>query len=178
MNSEQLVAAALGEGFSKAAVIDTDKIVFDEAFRPYCAENLCGKYGVNYSCPPDCGTPAEMEKRVREHKHALVLQSICDVDPADGAAVKAAKAVHNAAALRLMKKLREEGHDGFTIGSSGCALCNPCAITEGNPCNFPDLQYSCMSAFCVYVKKLAEDCEMDYCCEKGRLALFGMYVFD
>ena len=119
-----------------------------------------------------------MEKRVREHKYALVLQSICDVDPADGAAVKAAKAVHNAAALRLMKKLREEGHDGFTIGSSGCALCNPCAITEGKPCNFPDLQYSCMSAFCVYVKKLAEDCEMDYCCEKGRLALFGMYVFD
>ncbi|MGN0628603.1 MAG: DUF2284 domain-containing protein [Oscillospiraceae bacterium] len=178
MNNEQLAAAALEEGFSNAAVIDTEKIVFNEAFRPYCAENLCGKYGANYSCPPDCGTPAEMEARVRAHKHALVLQSICDVDPADSKAVKAAKAVHNASALRLMKKLRAEGHDGFVIGSSGCALCSPCAITEGKPCSFPDLQYSCMSAFCVYVKQLAEDCGMEYCCEKGRLALFGMYVCD
>ena len=178
MTNEDRIRMAVEEGFAAAAVIKTEEIPLDASFRPLCEENLCGKYGVNYSCPPDCGTPAEMEARVRAHKYALVLQSICDVDPADGKAVKAAKAVHNAAALRLMKKLRVEGHDGFVIGSSGCALCSPCAITEGKPCSFPDLQYSCMSAFCIYVKQLAEDCGMEYCCEKGRLALFGMYVCD
>ncbi len=178
MNDEKLVAAALEEGFNKAAVIDTGKIVFNEAFRPYCAENLCGKYGVNYSCPPDCGTPKEMENRVTSHSHALVLQTLWDIDPKDGGAVKEAKAIHNASALRLMKKLRAEGHEGFVVGSSGCALCNPCALTEGKPCNFPDMQYSCMSAFCVYVKKLAEDCGMEYDCKEGSVALFGMYVCD
>ena len=76
MTDEMLIKSAIEEGFANAAVIRTDEIVFDESFRPYCAENLCGKYGVNYSCPPDCGTPEEMKKRVLEHKHALVLQSI------------------------------------------------------------------------------------------------------
>ena len=55
---EELISAALEEGFAAAAIVDTDKIVFDPSFRPYCAENLCGQYGANYSCPPDCGTPA------------------------------------------------------------------------------------------------------------------------
>ena len=45
MTDEMLVSFAKEEGFTNAAVIDTEKIVFDASFRPYCAENLCGKYG-------------------------------------------------------------------------------------------------------------------------------------
>ena len=176
MTDEMLVALAKEEGFANAAVISTAEIVFDEAFRPYCAENLCGKYGVNYSCPPDCGTPEEMKKRVLEHKHALVLQSIWPISNyKDGEAIKKAKGLHNAAGLRLMKRLREEGHRGFMIGSSGCSLCNPCAITEGKPCNFPDLKFSCISAFCIHARKLAESAGMEYD-GNGNLPLFGLYV--
>ena len=55
MTAEQMVQYAYEEGFSAAAVVDTADIVFDPSFRPYCEENLCGQYGANYSCPPDCG---------------------------------------------------------------------------------------------------------------------------
>ena len=57
MTAEQMVQYAYEEGFSAAAVVDTADIVFDPSFRPYCEENLCGQYGANHSCPPDCGTP-------------------------------------------------------------------------------------------------------------------------
>lgn len=178
MNDEMLISAAKEEGFSEAAVIDTGKIVFDESFRPYCAENLCGKFAVNYSCPPDCGTFEEMKSRVLAHKKAIVLQSIWPIaNYKDGEAVKKAKAAHNASGLRLMKKLREEGHPGFMIGSSGCALCAPCAITEGKPCKFPELRYSCISAFCIHARKLAEAAGMEYD-GNGTLALFGLYICD
>ena len=76
MTAEQMVQYAYEEGFSAAAVVDTADIVFDPSFRPYCEENLCGQYGANYSCPPDCGTPEEMKQKVLAHKKALVLQSI------------------------------------------------------------------------------------------------------
>ena len=175
---KKIIAWAEEVGFSVAAVVDTDQIVFDPSFRPYCAENLCGQYGANYSCPPDCGTPEEMKKRVLEHKHALVLQSIWPISNyKDGEAIKKAKGAHNAAGLRLMKRLREEGHQGFMIGSSGCSLCNPCAITEGKPCNFPDLKFSCISAFCIHARKLAESAGMEYD-GNGTLPLFGLYVCD
>ena len=79
MTEEQMLTLAYAEGFAAAAVIDTSEIVFDPAFRPYCEENLCGQYGVNYACPPDCGSPEQMKQKVLVHKKALVLQTIWQV---------------------------------------------------------------------------------------------------
>jgi len=179
MTEAEMIRLAMKEDFAAAAVVDTGKIVFDPMFRPFCEENLCGQYGVNYACPPDCGTPEEMKRRILRHKKALVLQSICQVEDYDDMpAIKEGKRSHNAAQLRLVKGLRQAGHDGLIVGVSGCALCTPCAKAEGLPCRFPDLKFSCMSAYCVFVKKLADECGMEYDCGEGLLALFGMYVFD
>lgn len=179
MTQEQLIAYAVEEGFAAAAVICPDEIVFDSTFRPYCEENLCGQYGVNYACPPYCGSPEEMLQRILAHKRALVLQTIWEIsDYSDGDAIKQAKGTHNAAQIRLAKRLREEGYEGFLVGASGCSLCKPCAVVEHAPCRFPEFQYSCMSAYCIFVRKLAERCGMEYDCGKGLLAFFGMYVCD
>ncbi len=178
MTAEQMVQYAYEEGFSAAAVVDTADIVFDPSFRPYCEENLCGQYGANHSCPPDCGTPEEMKQKVLAHKKALVLQSIWQLESyTDTPAIKKGKSGHNTAAIRLMKRLRDEGCDGFLVGASGCALCSPCTRKNNEPCRFPDLKYSCMSAYCIFVKKLADLCGMEYTCGDGLIAFFGMYVF-
>lgn len=179
MNEEKMINCAVEEGFSAAAVISTDEIVFDPSFRPYCEENLCGQYGVNYSCPPDCGTPEQMKQRILEHKKAMLLQTIWEIsDYTDKPAIKQAKGGHNAAAIRLAKRLREENCPGFLVGASGCALCSPCAQKSGEPCRFPEYKYSCMSAYCIFVKKVADKCNIEYDCGNGLLAFFGMYVFD
>ena len=179
MTHQEMIQLAYEEGFSAAALTNTDKIVFDPSFRPYCEENICGQYGANYSCPPDCGSPEEMKQRLLAHKKALVLQTIWQVaDYSDAPAIKNAKKGHNAAEIRLVKKMRAAGHEGIIVGASGCALCTPCARSRGLPCPYPDLRYSCMSAYCVFVKKLADTCDMEYDCGEGLLALFGMYVFD
>lgn len=178
MTKEQILALAKEEGFCGAAVIETSRIVFDRAFRPYCEENLCGQYGVNYSCPPACGTPEEMEKRVLSYPLALVLRSECEVENfAKKEKLQAGKRFHNEASIGLIKKLREAGHEGFMVGASGCSLCKPCAMSLGEACRFPEMRYSCMSAYCIYVKKLAEDCGLKYDYEDGILPYFGMFVF-
>ncbi len=179
MTWEEMTSMAAEEGFAAAVVTDTKDIPFDPSFRPLCAENLCGKYGANYSCPPDCGTPDEMRARIQAHRHALVLQTIWEIaDYSDSKAIKAAKKEHNAATLRLLGRLRRADVPGFPVGASGCALCETCAITEKKPCRYPDLYYSCMSAYCIFVRRLAEQCGMEYDCGPGLLAFFGMYVFD
>ena len=43
MTREQLIEMAVEQGFSAAAVIGTESVPFDSAFRPLCEENLCGK---------------------------------------------------------------------------------------------------------------------------------------
>ncbi len=179
MLEKDMVQYAVEEGFSAAEIVNTEDIVFDFSFRPYCEENLCGQYGANYSCPPDCGSPEAMKQRVLAHKKALVLQTIWEIsDYSNMDLIKPAKAAHNAAEIRLVKRLRADGRDGFIVGASGCALCSPCKQVLGQPCAFPEYQYSCMSAYCVFVKKLADKCGMEYDCGDGLLAFFGMYVFD
>lgn len=179
MTFQQMIDCAVAEGFSAAEIVDTDKITFDPSFRPYCEENLCGQYGANYTCPPDCGSPEAMKQKVMAHKHALVLQTIWEIsDYTDKPAIKNAKGGHNQAAIRLMKQLRENGHPGFLVGASGCSLCTPCKRKLGQPCTFPEYAYSCMSAYCIFVKKLTDACGMEYDCGEGLLAFFGMYIFD
>ena len=179
MTDKEMIALAESLGFAAAGVVGTEEIVFDPSFRPYCEENLCGKFGVNYACPPACGTPEEMKQRVLAHKKALVLQTIWDIaDFSDNAAIKQAKGHHNKISIQLMKQLRENGVPGFFAGSGGRSLCTECALVRGEPCVFPDLQYSCMSAYCVFVKRLADSCGMEYNPGDGLIAFFGMYVYD
>lgn len=179
MTTQQMLKLSYDEGFAAAEVVDTERIVFEESFRVYCEENLCGQYGVNYACPPDCGSCEEMKQRILSHKKALVLQTIWQVsDYSDKETIKNAKASHNVSTVRLTKTLREMGVPGFPVGSGGCSLCKPCKLKAGLPCAFPDLRYSCMSAYCIFVKKLADECGMEYTPGEGLLALFGMYVFD
>ena len=179
MNENKLIQVALDEGFHQVKIIDTDKIVFDSSFRPYCEENLCGQYAANYSCPPDCGTPEEMKKRVLKHRKALVLQMKQEIwDFSDKEVFKKSKQAHNSSAIRVLDRIREMGHECFMVGSSGCNLCNPCKIQIGEACSFPNYRFSCMSAYCIYVKKLALDCEMEYDYKDGILPFFGMIVYD
>lgn len=179
MTAEQLITLAMSEGFADAAVINTSAIIFDASFRPYCEENLCGQYGVNYSCPPDCGTPEAMKQKTLKHKKALVLRTVWDInDFGDADLIKFAKQKHNVYTFNVIEQLKKQGHEGFMIGASCCSLCNPCELIKGNPCTFSQKQYSCMSAYCIYVKDLAEKCGMVYDYKYGALPFFSMYVFD
>ena len=123
------------ERFSAARIIDVKNIPFDHTFRKYCEANACGQYGANYSCPPFCGSPAEMEKRIRVHKKALVLQSKWAIDFRDREAIRTAKSSHNNAMMRIIEEMRQHGHNGLMCGASCCSLCDPCAASEGKPCN-------------------------------------------
>ncbi len=176
MNEEALKTAAVELGFADVAVIDTADIAFQPAFRICCEDNSCGKYGVNYTCPPDCGSTDEMRERILHYRRALVLESMWDVDnPMDSAQTAPAKGQHN----KWTRTLRER-MDGpnLMVGASGCSLCNPCMLPSGEPCRFPDQRWSCMSAYCIFVQKLTELCGMSYDCGPGCVTLFSLLCFD
>ena len=178
MNEQDILHLAANEGFTAAAILPMDEVVFEPAFRPYCEQNLCGQYGANYSCPPDCGTPQEMEDRLRRYRRALVVQTKWDIDDwYDAAQILHAKQSHNCAMLRVIGRMEAQGLRGTMCGASCCTLCERCARLDDLPCPRPDRRFSCLSAYCIYVKKLADACGMEYACADGRLAFFGLYAF-
>ena len=175
--AENWTARAAELGFSAAAWVDTKDIPFEPAFLQCCEENLCGKYGANYACPPACGTPYEMIGRIRAGSRALVLQTLWEIDnPMDGTKTKPAKREHNRMERALLAEMQEAHPETFMVGSSCCDLFPRCAMVDGKPCLIPEKKFSCMSAYCVFVRKLAELCGMDYDCGRGLIAFFGLCV--
>ena len=179
MEIQELISIALKAGFYKAEVIDTDKICIDLGFRKYCEENLCGNYGRNYSCPPDCGTAYDMKGQIHRYENALVLQSRWEIDDVSNREnLRSVRLMHNNAMLRIVRQLKNEGYEGVMAGASECLLCDTCQKIKGGECLHPNERYSCLSAYCVNVSSLAKTCSMDYTYKDGVLYFFGMYLFN
>ncbi len=179
MTDNDILRLSREAGFLHSALTYTEKIVFDASFRPYCEEDLCGLYGKNYTCPPSSGTPEQMEARVRAYKRALVVSSEWHIEDLSlQNEIDSAREWHNSAMLCLIGKFKREGLDGLMIGAGACTLCKPCRLTLGKPCASPDIRYSCMAAYCIHVKLLADECNMNYDYTDGILPFFGLYVFN
>ena len=177
MTEKQWIEQAKSEGFS-AAFLSPEQIPVNETFRVYCQENRCGKYGANYSCPPDCGTVEQMRQRILSQSRVMVLSSQWEIQgPGDSQGIQQSRQAHNAGILRLLDTFRQEGLEGFAAGYSGCQLCSPCKRTQNQPCPFPQRRMSCMSAYCVDVGELARRCSLDFAWSEQRLYLFGMIAF-
>lgn len=173
MSNEELIHLAESRGFT-AAVIDAACIPVDAKFRPFCEENRCGQYNANYSCPPVCGTPGEMEERLRAGRLALVLKTQWSIRGyGDQEGIRRAKTAHNRAMLQLNESLEKPG---LCAGGSCCSLCAPCRMALGEPCADPKRRFSCMSAYCVDVAELAKRCGMEFTWDPENLQIFSMIV--
>ena len=177
MTDKEILTLSEESGFTKVSLIDTSDIVFNSAFRKACEANYCGNYDTCHSCPPHCGSPEEMEARVMAHKKALVFQLIMDIS--SGKDYASARKLHSELAVQLIEKLNANGIcGGLRIGSSGCDVCERCSFSDGKPCIFPEKMFSCLSAYCIDVQKLAEKCGMSFGWEKDEIGFYGMYIFD
>lgn len=174
---ETVLALAKAEGFA-AAILPVQDVPVDPKYRAFCEENLCGQYGANYSCPPDCGEVETLHRTILAQEKALVISTVWDgVRFDDQCAVAHAKKTHNDAVLRLMGRLNAAGCVGFCTGYNGCPLCEPCMRTEGKPCLHPEKRISCMSAYCIDVAELARRCDLPFGWIPGKLFLFGMIAY-
>lgn len=177
MTDLDVLNMAHAEGFS-ASLISVEHVPVDAKFRVYCEENLCGNYGANYACPPDCGSVEEVRDRLMEQDCALVVQTVWNIGSYENKhAVLESKRTHNAAILRLTQKLRQSGLTGFCLGYGGCPLCDPCKRKENLPCIHPDQRIGCMSSYCIDVGKLAAECGLSFDWKQDTLYLFGMFVY-
>lgn len=75
-NVDCMVKDALELGAAHAAIADVNNITFSEELRSMCTQNLCGKYGTNWMCPPGIGPLTELTERVKKYNQGLLFQSV------------------------------------------------------------------------------------------------------
>ena len=178
ISNDEIIQLAYERGFHAAAIIDMNDVVTDKIIRTYCEQNRCGRHGTNYACPPACGTPEDMEQKLRSYKRALVLQTKWPADDyKDRKMSEKIMREHNLSMLRMLQKLNATGYNGLITGIGSCTLCEKCALLSNEACRFPKYCISCTSAYCILVEKLAKKCGMEYSSEDGSISLFSLYAF-
>lgn len=181
MNEKLINDIARQTGFKMASLIPTEALVFVPEYRKYCEQNDCGNFGTNYGCPPYCGTPKEMEERVKDYSQAIVFQSSTKVlDIFNEEETKAIKKEHTRMTIKVMKSLKENGltMDGFPIMCGSCSYCEQCGMKDGTPCVNEEMCFSCLSAYCIDAGQMAERCGMEIQWSGDVVSFFSLYVFD
>lgn len=168
------------EGVYGCAFVDTKDLVFNPGFRKLCEEDSCGNYDVNYSCPPYCGTPEEMEAKVRQYRRVLVMQTAWDVNSVmDTSETKAAKKKHNEISFTVLEKLGGLGIEADAMMAGPCTQCKKtCMQMIGKPCPRDYKVYSCLSAYCLDVTKLAETAGLECWAGEKRVLYFSVFMYE
>lgn len=166
-------------GAKNARVIPTNAIELEASFRDLCSSNACGVYGKCWMCPPDIGPIDELMAEVRKYDHALVYQSVSELeDSFDFEGMTRAKKKH----ARLTQKIREN-FDGvglrkvLHLSTGGCGVCAVCAKRTNQPCRFPALAVSSLEAYGINVSRLAAAADMKYINGVNTVTYFGVILF-
>ena len=180
MKKIEMEKQAKAFGFAAMKFMETKDLEFEHEFRQFCEMNDCGNYGNNYACPPLCGTPEEMDQKVRKYEHALVFQSRTLVQNIfDDAETKIIKKMHTNKTLHAVEELKEQGlpDNGMFIMCGPCNFCEVCKALAKEPCVNETMRFSCLSAYCIDAGKMAKHCNMNMEWNGDVVSFFSLYVF-
>ena len=176
---DKIIAAPLERGAYRSAVISTDTIVLDKAFRKMCEANACGVYGRCYMCPPDVGDADTLMAEIGEYDYALVHQTVSELeDSFDFEGMVEAKKRSYPLSQALRSVFSEAGIEKVLhLGAGGCGVCESCSKQSGEPCRFPEKAMPSLEAYCINVSELARAANMKYINGQNTVTYFGAVLF-
>ena len=92
---EDLTKKGKACGFTHVAYLDADTIQLMPDVRQMCASNSCHMYGANWCCPTGIGDLSECEKKIRQYKKGILVQTVGELeDELDGETMMETEAEH------------------------------------------------------------------------------------
>lgn len=148
--------------FDAAAIIETAKLNFRDDVREMCKSGRCGSYGINWGCPPGCGTVEECRERAGQYQKAVVVQTIGTLeDSFDFEGMEKAASLHGSRMTQMKEELEAQFGDILPLGAGPCKVCEKCACPD-EPCRFPKKRFSSMEAHGLMVSEVCADCGLKY----------------
>ncbi len=158
---QEWIRLAVDAGFTAAVPADPALLQPRQDVRDMCAQDRCGAYGKNWTCPPHCGELSQCAERLRAYRHGILAQTVGKTEkPIDTKAYARAERQHLSRFHALAARLRQEYPDALCLGAGGCRICSRCAWPE--PCRFPDRACSSMEGYGLLVSQVCRDCGAAY----------------
>lgn len=152
---------ALKLGFSQAVSMDPKTLVAREDVRAMCAQDKCGAYGKNWTCPPHIGTIEECQQKLGKYTRGILVQTVGKLEKAvDTKGYRRAEERHLENFHCLARAMAVRFPEGLFLGAGGCRVCKQCAYPE--PCRHPESAVSSMEGYGLFVTQVCRDAGVDY----------------
>jgi predicted metal-binding protein len=174
MDIVKLEALALCSGAARAKAIDISKVKFYPEFLEMCRMNSCGAYGANWTCPPACPSPWDMERTLGKFCGGILFQYEGVLkDRLDYEAMDAAGKAFQDIALGLAEKLASAGEDFLVLGAGGCRRCAKCTYPNAD-CRHPVRLIYPMEGCGINVSEVCEQAALPYIGGKDTVIFTGL----
>ena len=155
LNTENMLLLAKEAGFSYAAPLAMEALVFRPEVREMCAADRCRSYGRSWSCPPASGSVERAKELASEYSRGIIVQTVGPVeDEFDMAAVHDLMKKHSKSFDTLVRQLRMFYPECMPMGAGACRVCRSCTYPD-RPCRHPERMYPSMEAYGLLVSDVA-----------------------
>ena len=142
--------------------IDPKELEFSDRIRWIC-EHECPRYGRSWACPPGVGSVCHCQEKCLSYENCLMISTIVEVaDITNINETLATRPEHEAVTNQVRDLMRQLGTDPYILSTEACALCDRCAILDGQPCRFPEKMHPCVESHGINVVPVLEDRGLEF----------------
>ena len=139
------------------AWIDPRQLEFNQRIRWIC-EHECPMYGKTWACPPGVGTVEHCAGKCRSFDNCLMIATITEVeDIADIQQTLATRPEHEEITNQVGAFMEEQGVKPYILSTEACAICQRCAIEDGQPCRHPEKMHPCVESHGINIIPVLEE---------------------
>ena len=142
--------------------IDPKTLEFSQRIRWIC-EHECPMYGKTWACPPGVGSVEACQNKCLGYSKCLMVGTITDeAHPSDMDGALATRAGHEQLTNQICRLFREQGIEPYILSTEACAVCERCAILDGQPCRKPDRMHPCLESHGINIIPTLEEQGMEF----------------
>ena len=158
--------------------IDPKGLEFSDRIRWIC-EHECPMYGKTWACPPGVGTVECCKAKCLSYEKCLMISTITEVaDITNIEETLATRGDHEAVTNQVGELLKEQGIEPYILSTEACAICERCAILDGEPCRFPEKMHPCVESHGINVIPTLESCGLEFQYGDNIVTWFSLLFFN
>ena len=142
--------------------LDLEELEFSSRIRWIC-EHECPMYGKSWACPPGVGTVDQCAAKCRGFENCLMISTIVEVaDIANLEETLATRPEHEEITNQVGAIMEELGVKPYILSTEACAICERCAILDGEKCRHPEYMHPCVESHGINVVPMLENHGLEF----------------
>jgi predicted metal-binding protein len=120
-------------------------------------------YGKTWACPPGVGPVESCREKCRSYDNCLMIATITEVEDITNIdETLATRPEHEAITNQVGELMEEQGIKPYILSTEACAICERCAILDGQSCRHPEYMHPCVESHGINVVPMLESHGLEF----------------